>query len=104
MVRVSMASISETSAYGHYLDTEFVITDVIADLFQAAHHRKICDRVSEDHLSGHCKSGGNTRHILFCYSGIQESPGKLLAEFFQHREADIAADQPDTRIFCSKLA
>src|ERR1035437_8523025 len=51
MMRIAMAAISQSAAYGHDLYVQIVIANVVPNLLETTHHWKVRNGVSEHSLA-----------------------------------------------------
>jgi hypothetical protein len=102
VVRIALAAIGEAAADRDDLDVGAMVADVVPELLEAPQRREIADRVGEDHLATEGEPGGDAGHVLLGNADIEIAAGKLLREALEHREAEVAADQPEARIGLGK--
>src|SRR3712207_9479436 len=103
-MRVAMRAVSQPAANRYHLYVQVVVADVVAYLFQAAHDWEVGDGVDERYLARHCKPRREARHILLRYPGVQIAVGVPFGEGFEHRVAEIAANQPHPLVVLRYLA
>ena len=64
MVGITVATIREPSANRNYFHVQFVVTDVIANLLEAAHDWEVSDGIGEDYFARERKPGAIP--VMFC--------------------------------------
>src|SRR5690242_3580147 len=70
VMRGSHRAVSEAVANSDNFYVGVVISDVVADVFEATHARKIPDGVRESDLAAQGYSGGYAGHVLFGNTSI----------------------------------
>src|SRR5262249_31346075 len=95
VVRHAEAAVGETAPHGDNLDVGAVITDVVADLFEATQRGEVRDGVGEDDLAAQGQAGRQGGHVLFRHAGVDELPGEAPGKINDHAEAQVADHQHD---------
>ena len=98
VVRIAQRAVGEPPANRHDLDRRVVVAHIVSDLLEAAHDRKVCDRVGENRFAAERHSGGEAGHVLLGHPRVDELGGQRLTEALDDAEPEIADDQHDARI------
>ena len=84
MVAVASRAVRLTATNRDDFYVQLVIANIVADLFQAAHYRKVGDGIDERDPAAQRQTGGNPGEVLLSNANIDVAMWKLFCKSFQH--------------------
>jgi hypothetical protein len=98
MVRWPIMAVTVSATQTHDRNGQFVITDVVADMLEAAQSGERSNRVSKRPHAAQSQPGRYADHVALCDAHIQEPAGKFGRKLVEDLISQIAGEQHHSRI------